>query len=239
MPIAEKVAVQQHELEAFVAELTKAAGNNLVCVTLYGSAVSQEFHAGFSDLNLLCVVKELSAAAMQALAPALRSWKLSPPLFFTRQEIADAAGVFPIEMMDIRDQHHVLYGEDVFKNLNIPLDRHKVQLEHDLRTKLLFLRQHYIASPSDVKRIQLLMLDSVANFIVLFRHCLLVMGQTAPKARREVVEQLAHKITFDPSPFLQLLQIREGKALPETLSVQDVFPRYLQGIEGVIRALKA
>lgn len=239
MPIAEQLVIKQEELESFVAQLSRSAGANLICVALYGSAVSQEFHAGFSDLNLLCVVNELSAAALQAVVPALRSWKLAPPLFFTRQEVRQAAKIFPIEMIDIRDQHHILFGEDVFKDLNVPLEGHKAQLEHELRTKLLFLRQHYLASQSDATKLQLLMLDSVANFVVLFRHFLLSGGQSAPKSRREVLEQLAHKITFDPSPFLELLQVREGKALPESLNVQYVFPRYLEGIESVGRALEA
>ena len=56
------------------------------------------------------------------------------------------------------------------------------------------------------------MLDSVSNFATLFRHALLTMGQKTPKTKREVIEQLALGVQFDPSPFLELLQVREGKS---------------------------
>lgn len=223
-------------------KLKSSAGNNLVCVAVYGSAASEEFHSEFSDVNLLCVVRELSSQHLQSLAPAIQWWRASrfpAPLVFSRQEIERAADVFPIEMLDIREQHHILYGEDIFKNLNVPLDRHRFQLEHELRTKLLFLRQHYLSSCGDVQKVRLLLLDSVANFATLFRHTLLTRGEKPPHTKDEVIQQLALNIEFDPSPFLELLQVRQGKSQAESLDAQAVFTRYLQGIQRVIEALDA
>jgi hypothetical protein len=240
--LKEKQQLGQKHLAEFVDKLKSSAGANLVCVAVYGSAVSEEFHSEFSDVNLLCVVRELSAANLQALSPAIAWWTASrfpAPLVFARKEIERAADVFPIEMLDIRQQHHILYGEDIFQNLNVPLDRHRVQLEHELRTKLLFLRQHYLLSSRDDKKVRLLMLDSVSNFATLFRHTLLTRGKQPPKTKPEVIEQLAIEIQLDPSPFLELLQVREGKAAADSLDAQAVFARYLQGIERVVEALDA
>jgi len=240
--IKEKQQLGQKHLGAFVEKLKSAAGANLVCVAVYGSAVSEEFHPEFSDINLLCVVRETSAAFLQALSPAIQWWtanKFPAPLVFSRQEVERAAGVFPIEMLDLKQQHHILHGEDIFRDLHVPLDRHRVQLEHELRTKLLFLRQHYLLSCADNKKVGQLMLDSVANFATLFRHTLLTMGQKTPKTKREVIEQLALGVQFDPSPFLELLQVREGKSPGESLDAQGVFARYLHGIDRVIQALDA
>lgn len=225
------------QLEAFVAQIHAAAGKNLVSVVLYGSAASQDFHAQFSDINLLCVVNDASTAALLALASAFKGWTNLTPLIFTRAEIDASAEIFPIEMMDIRDRHHVLFGEDVFNQLTIPADRQRFQLEHELRTKLLLLRQHFLGSVSDDEKIRSLMLDSVSNFIVLFRHVLMVMGEEPAATKRQVVEQLVHKVQFDPSPFLELLQVREKKAAVNTIDVKLAFPRFLQGIERVIEAL--
>lgn len=240
--LKEKQQLGQKHLTEFIEKLKAAAGNNLICVAVYGSAASDEFHAEFSDVNLLCVVQELSSQHLQSLAPAIQWWtdnRFPAPLVFSRREIERAADVFPIEMLDIRQQHQMLYGEDIFQNLNVPLDRHRFQLEHELRTKLLFLRQHYLSSCSDSKRVRLLMLDSVANFATLFRHTLLTRGEKPARTKHEVIEQLALNIQFDPSPFLELLQVREGKSQPESLDAQALFARYLQGIERVIEALDA
>jgi len=240
--LKEKQQLGQKHLAELVEKLKNSAGNNLVCAAVYGSAASNEFHSEFSDINLLCVVRELSSDHLQALAPAIQWWiatRFPAPLVFSRQEIERAADVFPIEMLDIRQQHHILYGEDIFQNLNVPLDRHRFQLEHELRTMLLFLRQHYLSSCGDIQKVRLLMLDSVANFATLFRHTLLTRGQQPPKTKREVIEQLAIEIQFDPSPFLELLQVREGKSPADSLDTQAIFARYLQGIGRVIEALDA
>ncbi|HVG92609.1 MAG TPA: hypothetical protein VNB54_14035, partial [Alphaproteobacteria bacterium] len=103
----------------------------------------------------------------------------------------------------------------------------------------LFLRQHYLSSCGDIQKVRLLMLDSVSNFATLFRHTLLTRGQQPPKTKREVIEQLAVEIQLDPSSFLELLQVREGKAPADGLDAKAVFARYLQGIERVIEALDA
>ncbi|HEY2170208.1 MAG TPA: hypothetical protein VGJ30_11330 [Candidatus Angelobacter sp.] len=239
--LKEKQLGQKH-LAEFVEKLKASSGNNLVCVVVYGSAASDEFHSEFSDVNLLCVVRELSSQHLQALAPAIAWWaanRFPAPLVFSRQEIERAADVFPIEMLDIKQQHHILHGEDIFQGLNVPLDRHRFQLEHELRTKLLFLRQHYLAWCTDNQKVRLLMLDSVANFATLFRHTLLTRGEKPPRTKNEVIEQLALNIQFDPSPFLELLQVRQGKAQAESLDAQAIFARYLQGIQKVIEAVDA
>ena len=239
MAIAERALIKQDQLKTFVEQLKKTAGENLVSVVLYGSAVSQDFHHGYSDLNLLCVVKELSAASMQALAHALKGWASATPLFFTRSELAAAMETFPIEMMDIRDQHHLLAGENLFRaGLKISPERHKAQLEHELQSKLIILRQHYMTSLNDAIKIRGLMLESISSFIVLFRHTLIEQGDAAPRGKRETVELLARKSGFDPGPFRQLLDVREGKSTPESLDAHAVFAGYVQTIESVATTVR-
>jgi len=233
---------EDKQLTEFVERLKSAGGTNLQCVALFGSAAAEEFHPGFSDINLLCVVGELSAKALEALAPAVQWWtanKHAAPLFFTSQEMGSIATVFPIEMLDIRRQHRVLYGENVLQNLQVPMDRHRSQLDHELKTKLLFLSQHYLLASGNDDRIRHLMLDSVSNFITLFRHTLIAMGQKPPRTKAEVTEQLAQTAKFDASPFLQLLQVREHKLKAEAIDARATFAKYLESIEKVIQVLDA
>jgi hypothetical protein len=233
--------IDERQLAELVEQLKSAAGSNLQCIALYGSAASQEFHDGFSDINLICVVHELSSPALDALATAVRSWtaKRQPsPLLFAAADLGQTAAVFPIEILDIRDRHRMLLGEDVFTDLEIPMDLHRTQLRHELRTKLLFLRQHYLMASGDAGRVRHLMLDSVSNFLALFRHALIVMGEKPPASKREVAQQLAGKAGFDAAPYLQLLQVREQKLKPEAVDVRNTFAGYLDGIEKTIRTVE-
>jgi len=230
----------EHDLSQFVGRIARAAGDNLVSVVLYGSAARQEFDSEFSDVNLLCVVRELASAELATIAPAVSGWVRSgyaAPLIFSRHELERSTDVFAIEMLDIQQHHRVLYGEDVFRDLHVPMERHRAELEHELRTKLLLLRQHYLLVPADSKKLAALMLDSVSNFATLFRHTLLTLGGLPPRAKPEVIQELAQRLRFDPRPFLDLLAVRDHSLESKALDVQTTFAGYLEGIEKVVAAV--
>ncbi len=232
--------IPETQINEFVERLKTAAGTNLESVLLYGSAASDEFHAEYSDVNVLCIVRDLSASALQALAPAVNWWTKSKhpaPLIFTWEELNRSLDVFPIELIDMQRRHRVLHGADVLKTVKVPLDLHRVQLEHDLRTKLLLLRQHYLSSDGDSKKVMHLMLGSVSSFITLFRHAQIAMGEQPPEPKRKVVELLAEKLRFDPGPFFDLLDVREHHLKPDTTDAQETFSRYLRAVEAVIRTV--
>src|ERR1700722_3435439 len=228
----------EKQITDFVNHLKQAAGANLECVALFGSAANGEFHADYSDINLLCVMHEISAPVLEKLAPAINAWTKSKhpaPLMFSRIELEHSTDVFAIEMLDICQRHRILLGDDIFANLQVPMDQHRVQLEHNLRTKLLTLRQSYMQSVGDDSRIRRLMLDSVSNFSTLFRHTLIAMGEQPAPHKAENIKRLAERIKFDPGIFLQLLQVRERKAKENDIPAAAGFAQYLDGISMVVQ----
>jgi predicted nucleotidyltransferase len=232
----------EKQITEFVERLKQVAGANLECVALFGSAASDEFHADFSDINLLCIVRELSSQTLTALAPAVKWWtknNFPAPLVFSRVELERSADIFAIEMLDIRQRHRILHGEDIFSNLHVPMDLHRVQLEHDLRTKLLTLRQMYIQSSDDNDKVRQLMLDSVSNFSALFRHTLIAMGEQPAATKTDNIRKLAERIKFDPAIFVQLLQVRTGKTPKNSIDANAGFAKYLEGIDMVVSTVDA
>jgi len=232
----------EKQITELVERLRQAAGENLACVALFGSAVTREFHENFSDINIICVFRELSGPVLAQLTPLMRWWtkqKFPAPLLFTRTELERSADVFAIELLDMRQRHRLLHGEDLFTNLNVPMDLHRVQLEHNLRTKLLTLRQMYAEFADDDRRVRRLMLDSVSNFATLFRHALIAMGEQPSETKQQNVEKLAARIHFDPAVFARLLQVRTGTAKENDLEPHTAFAQYLDGIDKVIQAVDA
>lgn len=230
----------EEHLNGLVQRLGSAAGQNLVSVVLHGSAAADDFQPEFSDVNVLAVVSELSVSAMQPLAPVLAWWAglgYPAPLFFTASELQAVADVFPIEMFDIKHRHRILHGKDPFQDLEVPMALHRVQLEHEIRTKLLLLRQHYLSIAGEDAKVRHLMLDSVSNFLALFRHTLIAMGETPPHHKSEVAQRIAARLSFDPFPLQQLLDVRHHKSKPESLDVNKVFAGYLRAIEAVVEAV--
>jgi hypothetical protein len=232
--------VPDKTINDFVSRLRAAAGANLESVVLFGSAVAGDFHPEFSNVNLFCVIRDSSFAALQSLAPAVKWWnaqKQPPPLFMTRDEIEHSTDVFTIELLDMQQHHRVLFGEDVVQGLSIPGSLHRLQVEYELREKLALLRQHLLLASGNDSRMWELLLRSVSSFATLFRHALIVLGHDAPVGKREAVEALSKRIGFDASGILQVLDVRERKSDRKKFNVTDVFSRYLAALEQVADAV--
>src|SRR5712691_6953562 len=232
--------VPEEMINDFVSRLRTAAGANLESVILFGSAVAGDVHHEFSNVHLFCVIRDSSFAALQALAPAVKWWdgqKQPPPLFMTRDEISRSTDVFTIELMDIKQHHRVLFGEDVLQDFTIPTKLHRVQVEYELGEKLALLRQHLLLASGNDARMWELLLRSVSSIATLFRHALMVLGHDAPVGKREAVQALSRQIGCDASAFLQVLDVREQRTDRKKFGGADVFPRYLAALEQVIAAV--
>ena len=232
--------VPEKQIDEFVSRLRQAAGENLQSAILYGSAAGGEFHHEFSNVNLLCILRETSFAALSALAPAVEWWgrhKHPAPLVLTHDELQRAADVFVIELYDMQQRHRILFGEDVLTGLRIPMNLHRVQVEYELREKLILLRERVLLAAGNKNRLWELLLGSVASFATLFRHAVIALGGPAPDSKREALEALSKRIPFDASAFVQLLDIRERKAERKQFDVADIFARYLAAVQQVTAAV--
>ena len=179
-------------LNELVGKLKAAAGANLKSVILYGSAATEEFHAKHSDLNLLCIVEQADATRLEAIHGAVEWWirrGQRAPLVFTLDEFRGSADVFAIELLDMKSRHRVLHGENVLADLQVPLQFHSIQVERELRTNWLRLRQAILAAPQKPKAYLEIMTASFSSFTALFRHALIALGEAAPETRREAIDR--------------------------------------------------
>jgi len=232
--------VPNEKIDEFVKRIREAAGPNIEGIILFGSGVAGEFHPGLSDVNLLCVLRDGSYAALQALAPVAKWWdrqKQPPPLCMTRLELERSTDVFTIELLDIQEHHRVLFGDDVVQGLRISMHVHRVQVEYELREKLILLRQQVLLASGNDSRLWDLLLHSVPSFGTLFRHALIALGDSSPPGRREAVQALSKRVGFDPSAILQALEVREHKANSKKMDVNDIAARYLAAVEKVTSAV--
>ncbi len=227
----------ERELNELVDRLKKAVGNNLKAVVLYGSAASGEFHPKHSDLNVLCILERLDAIELEKLNPASVWWERKghpAPLVFTFEALRDSAGLFAIELLDIKTHRRMLFGEDFFARLEVPMTLHRLQVKYELRTNLIRLRQGYLAAPPKPKRLLELMTGSISAFTALFRHALIALGEQPRPGKRAVVDGLASLLAIDSLPFHTVLDIREGKQRGSKIDAAATFRAYLGGVTRVV-----
>jgi predicted nucleotidyltransferase len=227
----------ERKLDDLVKRLQKAYGDRLVSVLLYGSAAAGNHHEGFSDLNVLCVLRQVTSRELGDSAEIFQWWRKlgnPAPLLLSSEEVARSTDCFPIEFHDIKESHRVLAGEDVVADLIVEKTFYRAQVEHDLRAKLLRLRQKAAGVLADKDHLRPLLADSVSTFCVLFRHALLLGGVEAKVSKREVIEQARQAFGIDAAPFLALLDLRERKIKPRDLDPAPLLEKYMQEIHTVI-----
>jgi len=227
-------------LNDLVARLEKAYGERLVSVVLYGSAAAGDHHAKFSDLNVLCVLREIGIKELAAAEEIFRWWRERgnpSPLLLAQSELAASADSFAIEFRDIRQHHRVLYGAEPALGEPAGEETYRAQVEHELRARLLRLRQKAAGAWSDDDLLRRLLADSVSTFCVLMRHALALYGEEAPPARREIVERASRRFGFDPAAFSLLLDLREERARPREVKPVTLLPGYLAAISTVVDAV--
>jgi len=77
----------------------------------------------------------------------------------------------------------------------------------------------------------------LSSFTTLFRHVLIELGEHGRKHSRDAVEELASRLNFDSSAFVQLMDVRAKKSDRKQFRAIDVAGRYLSAIETVTTAV--
>ena len=224
------------KLTELVERLRSASAANLTAVVLYGSAVTGEFLAEHSDLNILCIVERAGSRELEQLHSTAEWWTRQgnpAPLIFTLDELRQSADVFAIELLDMKDNHRMLFGTDFLPHFEVSMRLHRLQVEREVRTNWLRLRQAVLASPLKPKVHLGIMVSSNSAFCTLFRHALVALGQSKPANKREAVKAIAALTGGDPSAFVSILDLREGRLKEKNLDIEAALQTYLEFVEVV------
>jgi hypothetical protein len=235
------MAANSQELpNELVQKLQKAHGNKLVSVVLYGSAAVPGARDRRSDFNILCVLNQVTPDELHATEPIFRWWremKNPSPLLMSADEFRTSADCFPMEYHDIKERHCILFGANLITDLQINDRYYRAMVEHELRAKLLRLRQKAGGVLSEKDLLLRLMTDSVSTFCVVFRHALRLGGEKPLFEKHEVVNAAALRFGMDAAPFLTLLDLREEKTKPRDVQPGPLFREYLRQIQVVVEAV--
>ena len=225
--------MKEQLLNDLVQRLRDDLGDDLHSVVLYGSAVTGDFQEKVSDLNVLCVLKAVGPAQLEKAYPAIDRWmkkKQPAPIFLSIEEISNAQDAFAIEFMDIRAAYKILHGEDVIAAISVDSVHHRYQVEHELRSRLVRLRERFLALQKDRRELTQLMVDSIPTFSTLFRHGLILSGDEPPMKKREIFRQAAARFSISAAPFETLLDVRAGDRRLKDAEIRPLFEDYLRQI---------
>jgi predicted nucleotidyltransferase len=233
--------VVQDALNHLVEDLRTTHADNLSSVVLYGSAAAGDHIELRSDYNLLIALHRITPEELRLAQPPMREWqRLGHPLpvYFTVEELSDAADVFPIEFYQMEHARIVLYGTDPFAFVKLSDANLRHQAEYELRSKLIQLRRLYIPASVSVEKLCDLMSDSLASFAALFRAVLVLHGKEAPVAKPDCVRATAELLKLNAEPFERIFEFRTSGKFPATEEEANaIFGAYMDQVEQVIEVV--
>jgi hypothetical protein len=233
--------VVQEALSGLIDDLRATHGDNLASVVLYGSAAAGDHIELRSDYNLLIALNRITPEDLRQAQAPMREWQRlghPMPVYFTVEELSDAADVFPIEFHQMAKARIVLYGQDPFEFVHLSDVHLRHQTEYELRSKLIQLRRLYIPASVSVEKLCDLMSDSLASFAALFRAVLLLHGQEAPVAKPDCVRATAKLLKLDMTPFERIFEFRASDNLPASeTEANEIFGAYMLQIAEVVESV--
>ena len=196
---------------AFASDLRTELDASLIGATLFGSVARGEYVSGFSDVNVLVIVDDIEPALLARIAPLVRRHDAIGlnPLPMERREWVSARDVFGIEILDMRDAHVPLTGEDPIDGVEIARDTLRLQAERELRARLITWRSGLLRHSADAGMIGELLRRSVPSFVAYLRAALRLDGNgQVPRSSRETVSVGCTLIGADPAGMLAALDAR-------------------------------
>jgi len=215
----------------FSEAMVRLHGDNLKSISLYGSAVGEDFIPKKSNVNLLFVMERIDPSDLKKSLRLVGQGRKKGiiPLFLTVEHMKSSADTFPIEFLEIKENYILLYGNDILKELEVNSQNVRLQCEQQLKGGLIRLYQVYLETGMREKKIRFLLINSLTSFIPIFRSLLRLKGKVLPTKKKDIIGDLGKEFTINADIFLKVLQMKEGKKIEDNL--EKLFGDYLEEIE--------
>jgi hypothetical protein len=214
-------------------DFRKTFGDDLLSIFLYGSGAGGDYVPGKSDLNFLMILSEEGIDDLGRAITTVTRWrkrKVAVPLLMTKSYITSSLDSYPLEFLNIKRNHVLVFGEDVLGELSIDSHHLRLQVERELKGKLLLLRIGFLETEGRVKRVRHLIGVSLPAFISIFNALLYLKDIEIPQGKREVIRAVDKAFPIDPEVFLKCTDIEEGLGNFSSSDIQAIFRTYIREI---------
>ncbi len=213
-------------MNEFLEKLKDAFGDRLICVGLHNIGVTS-----FLEKNGLVIV--LDKTDPDDLLKVKRIYmkykkKYSTPIVVGEKFFEDAADVFCMEVLELKENGEIVYGKNIFENLEVKPENLRKQIEYELRSKLLVLKGAFIDLPLDRKVIDNIAYRSMYNFLLILRNLLRLKGKLVNDASLIEVFEETFGVKLDAFKAL-----RDSGKLPLD-KLLPIFKDYLREVETLV-----
>jgi hypothetical protein len=173
--------------------------DNLESISVIGSALTDDFRPGTSDINVVLVLGKEDIGSLNVLASMvkqMRRARISPPVIMTAEYIERSKDVFGIELLDFQMTHKTILGRDPFVNLHFNKHHVRLQCERELKATLVRLRQGYISSSANKRIVEDILVSAVRGLAPLLRSVLWLKDIERPAKVMDVFERSVREFSI-------------------------------------------
>ncbi len=200
-------------LEGFVAAASEAFGPDLESVIVFGSGAEGRLRIT-SDLNVMCVLKNLLPPAADAMRPILRQGHTLcrlRVLFILSSEVLENSRLFALKFSDIKRRHAVLFGSDPVAGIEIDRSALILRLKQTLTNLKQRARAVYAWDGDNAARLSLAIADMTGPLRSAASAILSLSGQGMPP--KEALQKIGGEAGVSVDVLENLSHAREQGSL--------------------------
>jgi predicted nucleotidyltransferase len=206
--------------------------DKIISITVTGSALTDDFTEGKSDINTVLVFKEDNLELLDRVSEMgkfLVKNRFHMPLIMTPDYISRSADVFGVEYLDFQLNHKTIYGASPFESLSIDKRDVRLQCEREFKASLIRLRQGYTASRIGSAKLEDILLSCGGGILPYLRAALWLDDNKRDPHIEPTIEQTATAIGFDGEMLKTIIGWKYKKSHPGKDDRKEAM-RYLYGL---------
>jgi len=231
-------AQTQTVIEPFLKDILSKYKEGIISIYIIGSAVTKDFHPKYSDINTVIVVKGIEIPFYDFIASLGKRYgkkKIRAPIIITRDYINRSLEVFPLEFLEMKLIHQLVYGDDVLKDIKIEKADIRLQCERELKGKLQHLCQGYIKAMGNKMTLTDLFVGSLSGYFPLFRGILFLYNHEIPKEKGDVLHAINECCGVDMKVYRNLLDIRSRNFYPPIEALKEIFKNLYRVLDTITK----
>ena len=222
------------KMARFVDKVKAAYAERLLGVLVYGSAARGAYVPKRSNVNLLVALERVGPAELaeyRKIRAAAERPPLATPLFLDPTYVRYSTDTFPLEFLDIRSFNVLLSGHNILEGINIDPNHLRLELEREIKGKLLLARQAYLESDGDEGRLLSILSRSFNSLRVIFFGIVYLREKRVVRDVGDLVKRVCEHFGLDPTVLLEIGRARAGEIKVSKAEMEKLFFDYLEELD--------
>jgi hypothetical protein len=185
-------------IQDFANLLRDLGGDNVLALTVFGTLAARSFDATRHTARSVVVVDHVDLSMLRRLAEhgvKLGKAHISAPFVMTPQYIRDSLDTFPLELIEINQNHLTIFGDDYFEDLEFADADVRHQCERELKVMLIGMRQGLLAAAGRDRMLADVQQNMAENLLRTLRGMLWLKGRRDPQPASAVVAEVENLVS--------------------------------------------